>query len=167
MKIEDKNGILVIVDFNDLEAYKIARKVEKDGIAFYKKLLDLAINDKTRAVLEALLEEEKKHLKFFEDMMFSIREEEWIEKEDDLLDDLNYGIFPDNIPELEVSQFLDKPEKAVGLGIVMERRTIEFYQACRKKVLNEKAKKEIGKIIEKESEHKNILQGLLRDIKAG
>ncbi|MBN1522012.1 MAG: hypothetical protein JW928_05710 [Candidatus Aureabacteria bacterium] len=166
MKIEEKDGALVIVDFNDLEAYKIARKVEKDGIAFYNRLLDLALNEKTRDVLRILLEEEKKHLKFFEDMMFSIREEEWFEKEDDLLDDLNYGIFPDNMPELEVGQFLDRPEKAVGLGIVMEKRTIEFYQACQERVLNEKAKKEIEKIIEKESEHKNILQGILKDIKA-
>lgn len=36
MKVEEKNNKLVITDFNEIDAYKIAYKVEKDGLDFYK-----------------------------------------------------------------------------------------------------------------------------------
>ncbi len=39
MKIEEREGKLVIVDFNELEAYKVASKIEKDGIRFYDNLI--------------------------------------------------------------------------------------------------------------------------------
>ena len=165
MRIEEKNGSLVIVDLNDLEVYKIACKVEKDGIYFYSKLLDLAVNEKSREILNLLLEEEKKHLQIFEDIMFNIRKEEWIEKEDDLLDDLDYGVFPVDMPELEAGIYLKDPQKAVALCILMEKRTVAFYDALRDKIMNEKTKKEIENIKKKEEEHIVILQNLLKDIK--
>ncbi len=46
MKIADQAGKLVITDFNEEEAYKIACNIEREGIRFYKKLMDKQTNAK-------------------------------------------------------------------------------------------------------------------------
>ena len=45
MRIEEREGEIVISSFNELEAYKIATKIEKDGIDFYAKLINSAKNE--------------------------------------------------------------------------------------------------------------------------
>ena len=165
MRIEEKDGAFIIVDFNDLEAYKIARKIEKDGMDFYQDLMNLTDNEKTREALRLLIQEEEKHLKYFEDTLFDLRKNEWFEKEDDLLEEMDYGIFPSPSHEEEAMRFLDAPEKALGMGIVLENRAIQFYEACQQRVTDEKAKRQITKIIQTEQEHKNILRDILKEMK--
>ena len=165
MRIEEKDGAFVIVDFNEMEAYKIACKIEKDGIVFYEDLIQTSKDDATRQALEILLKEEKKHFSFFDTAIFDLRESEWYEKEDDLIDAMDYGIFPDHANEIDAEKFVSSPEKALGLGIVMENRSIQFYEACREKVCSEKAKEKISLIIDKEQEHKDILKKILKDMK--
>ena len=84
--------------------FKIIVKIEKDGMAFYQDLMGMTNNEKTREALQILIQEEEKHLKFFEDTLFDLRENEWFEKEDDILDEMEYGIFPDPSHEVEESR---------------------------------------------------------------
>ena len=137
MRIEEKEGSFIIVDFNDIEAYKIARKIENDGIVFYQNLKEKAKDKKMCETMDLLLQEEKRHLAFFENALFEQREnnDESLE-EDDLLDEMDYGIFPSPDAGDTAEKLLESPEKAIGVGIVMENRSLQFYQACRRFNIN-------------------------------
>ena len=50
---------------DELEAFKIAMHMEKEGVAFYEKALAGSKKEKERALLEVLIGEEKQHYDLF------------------------------------------------------------------------------------------------------
>ncbi len=50
---------------DELEAFKIAMRMEQEGEAFYKKSLAAAKTDKEKALFERLIEEERQHYRIF------------------------------------------------------------------------------------------------------
>lgn len=50
---------------DELEAFKIAMNMEKEGVAFYEKTLAGSKKEKERALLEVLIGEEKQHYDLF------------------------------------------------------------------------------------------------------
>ena len=50
---------------DELEAFKIAMQMEKEGMEFYKKTLAAAKKEKERALLERLIREEQQHYDLF------------------------------------------------------------------------------------------------------
>jgi rubrerythrin len=50
---------------DELEAFKIAMKMEREGKAFYEKTLSQAKTEKERALLERLIQEEQQHYDIF------------------------------------------------------------------------------------------------------
>jgi len=50
---------------DELEAFKIAMQMEKEGMAFYKKSLAESKKEKERALLERLIREEQQHYDLF------------------------------------------------------------------------------------------------------
>ncbi|MBP7087877.1 MAG: ferritin family protein [Candidatus Omnitrophica bacterium] len=166
MKIEEKAGKFIISSFNALDAYKIASRVEKDGITFYQKLLNKVKDSKTKEVLKLLLKEEDKHLKFFKDCLYEIKETSKDDfEEDDLLGSMDFGIFwpYQNIKDLESK--LSDNRKAFKLGIAIEDKSINFYQACRDNIATEEIRLELDNIIEEEKKHKALLESLLGGVK--
>ncbi len=162
MRIEEKGGEFVIVDFDELEAYKIARKIERDGLNFYKKLLEKAVEEKTKKALAFLIEKEREHLNFFGDRLSEIREKKDDSfEEDDLLGTIDYGIFQPYQSMEQLEKALDDPRKALRLGLIVENHSIKFYKSCRDKVTSEKTKEEMTRIIEDECEHKAQVEGML------
>jgi len=162
MKIQDEQGKLQIVDFNELEAYKIASKIEKDGISFYRNLVN-GIKDKgAREKIQYLLSEEKKHLSFFEDCLSKAGEdtEDGFE-DDDLLSYMDYGIFQPYKHINQMKDIIDDVDKALDIGIIVEDRTVKFYQACKDKVTAKAAQKELQNIIDEEEGHKELLLNML------
>ncbi len=55
----------VIVSSDELEAFKIAMRMEKEGLEFYKKLSSEAVTSKEKAVFNRLVSEEQKHYDIF------------------------------------------------------------------------------------------------------
>lgn len=55
----------VEVTSDELEAFKIAMQMEKEGVEFYKKTLKGAQKDKERALMERLIGEEQQHYELF------------------------------------------------------------------------------------------------------
>ncbi|MEW6008774.1 MAG: ferritin family protein [Candidatus Omnitrophota bacterium] len=161
MKIEEKNGKLSIVDFDEIEAYKIASKIEQDGIDFYKSLAAKADSQQTKETLNFLIEEEKKHLKFFQNCLFPLRQDKGdLFEEDDLFKVMDYGIFIAKNSE-ELKAIISKPKKALEFGLAIEDKSIKFYSSCRDFVGSSASKQEISKIIREEEKHKLLLQDLL------
>ena len=50
---------------DELEAFKIAMKMEQEGVEFYKKTLARATKQKEKALLEKLIKEEQQHYAIF------------------------------------------------------------------------------------------------------
>lgn len=162
MKIEEKDGEFIITDFSELESYKIACKIEKDGVDFYQRLLDNEKKEEAKKALQFLIKEEKEHLKLFERRLFEIREkvEDQFE-EDDLLSYMSYCVFQ---PFQEIGNLADKiadVKKVLRLGIAIEEHSIKFYKACRDRVSSIATKKELGYIIEEEKRHKLWCEDML------
>lgn len=55
----------VEVTGDELEAFKIAMQMEKEGVEFYKQTLKGAQKDKERALMERLIGEEQQHYELF------------------------------------------------------------------------------------------------------
>jgi len=162
MKISEKKGTLTIVDFNELDACKIASKIERDGITFYQNLIEKVADTGARERLCFLLGEEKKHLAFFEEWLnqaAQTREDNF--EEDDLLSYMDYGIFQPYQRMGEMKDLIDDVAKALDLGVIIEDRTVKFYEACKEKVSSKKTKKQLGDIIAEEEKHKALLEALI------
>lgn len=162
MKIAEKNGELVIVDFNELEAYKIACKIEEDGLHFYKKLMEKINGNAPKTALAFLIKEEEEHLKFFEESLFKLEEgKEGSFEGDDLLSTMDYGIFKPYEDLQELDKILKDMDKTLRLGILIEDKSIKFYEYCKTKVKDRKSKAVISKIIKEEEKHKQHLEDML------
>ncbi|UCG35746.1 MAG: ferritin family protein [Candidatus Omnitrophota bacterium] len=165
MKIELKHGQFVITDFNEFEAYRIASKIEKDGMRFYSKLFECAKDAATKKALEFLIVEEKKHLNFFEDCIDKLRQvKEDTTEESDLLTTMDFGIFEPYQNMVEACKIVDDKKKAFNLGILVEERSVSFYETCKKHVSSSETKEALDNIIADEKQHKKELEKMLQGV---
>ena len=164
MKIEAKGDKLVVVDFDEFDALRIACKIEKDGMEFYGQLASSVEKRDVKATLAFLLGEEKKHLTFFEESLQRLRDKKEDKgEEDDLLTAMDYGMFSSYPNASELENILNDMQKAMRLGIAIENKSIQFYEACRDKVSDSVTKEEIAHIIAEERKHKALFEKLLAD----
>ncbi len=162
MKIEEKDGNLVITDFDEFEVYRVACRIEKDGLDFYRRLLEVTKAAKTREALQFLLAEEKKHLGFFEDCLTRIRREAEDPSEDnDLIEAMDYEVFASFQQLGKMESVVKDPAKAMRLAVAIEDKSVKFYTACHEKVQSAQTRSELKKIIEEEQKHRELFAGLV------
>ena len=66
MKVQKgKDGRVLVTDFSPAQALKIAIKMEQDGMAFYKDLLDQVKDEEARREIGFLIAQEQEHLDTF------------------------------------------------------------------------------------------------------
>jgi rubrerythrin len=163
MKIQEKNGRLTISDFDEFDAARIACKIEKDGMWFYEKLKNSMTDADIRKSVDFLISEEKKHLGFFEDTLEALRrQKEDVHEDDDLLSGMDFGVFEPYQSIAELENIVSTPAKALRLGIAIEDKSIQFYEACRGLVSGADTKAALAGIIVEEKRHKALLQKMLR-----
>lgn len=163
MKIEEKNGALVITDFNEFDAYRIAVAIEKDGMELYEKLLALDLKPAVRETLKFLKSQEGHHISIFEELLQQLRDAgEDTSEDNDLLTSMNFGIFEPYQSMEGLQDALTDIDKAVRLGLLFEKKSIAFYQACKEKVSSTQAAGELTAIIKEEQRHKALLEGILK-----
>ena len=166
MKIADRGGRLTITDFNEIEAYKIARKIERDGVNFYRKFSESVKDASTKETLEFLIKEEDRHIRTFEALLFGLIDtREDTTEEEDLLEGIDYGIFRPYNDSKELESLLSEPSRAIKLAVILEGRSIDFYESCKQAVSSPQTKKEIAKIIEEEKRHKRLFEEILSKVK--
>ena len=167
MKIEDVNGKLEITEFDEFDAYRIACTVEKEGIRFYEKLWECTKAPEAKRTLRFLIDEERDHLRFFEECLFDLRrEKEDVSEENDIFQAMDFGIFQPFKEMREMCAMIDSPGKALSLGVIVEEHAVSFYEACRVHIAAEKVKRELDVIIRQEKEHREKLKSLLAQQKA-
>ncbi|MFC1807162.1 ferritin family protein [Candidatus Omnitrophota bacterium] len=165
MHIEEKDGRLAVVDFNEFGAYKIASKIESDGMRFYQDLQNKAKRDIIKSMAAMLADEEKRHLRFFESSLSRLQQEGEDEfEEDDILRSIDYGIFTSGQQTQDVESLLNDPSKTVRFAIGVESKTIQFYESCKECITDIRVKEELDNIIEEEKKHKRMLEELLKKL---
>ena len=165
MRIEERSGGLVVVDFTDLEACKIAANIEGDGIAFYEALAGRVTDGSARQAVLSLAREERDHLDFFRGELERIKEaKEDPFEEDDLADVLDSGIFR---PYQDLAGAVKTPAKALSLGVLIEDRTVRFYDICRERTRSAAAARQLERIIGEERLHAKLLREMREALPAG
>ncbi|MCS7203140.1 MAG: ferritin family protein [Thermodesulfovibrio sp.] len=64
-ELRDKLMERVKAEEDELEAFRIAMDMEREGVEFYKKILDEVNTEKERKLFERLIYEEEQHYKIF------------------------------------------------------------------------------------------------------
>lgn len=165
MKIECRDDSLTVTAFDAIEAFKIACKIEKDGIEFYRNLAVQEPDPSAKIIFEYLANEEKKHLAFFERQLVQARKtgtEEF--EDDDIFSCIEYGIFElyksiDDLPAL-----LADIKKALKLGIQVEKRSVQFYGVCKDSITDTAVKEALQTIIDEEKSHARKISDLLTSV---
>ena len=114
MKIDYSGDEIKIFDFDAAESYKIARRLEGEGIEFYKRLGELFPEGGIRDITESLLAEEEEHLKFFEGEVRRLHAQDDYEE---LVDIASARIFYPDDEMRRIGQVLCTKEDAVKLAI--------------------------------------------------
>ena len=159
MKIEYKGDEIIISEFKPLEAYKIARRLEAEGIEFYKVLLEAVQDTAVKRSIELLLSQEKWHLKTFEK---KIEEISGPFEENAVVDEIDTEVFSSPDKPLDVAAVIKDRKKAFELGILFEKRSIDFFKACLSKTAEASARKAFEDIIREEERHLGLLREMMK-----
>jgi rubrerythrin len=165
MKIEEKEGKFIITDFDESEAYRIASKIEQDGIDFYNKVLAENKDPQVKEKINYLLDEEKKHLKFFQERLKNISQEKCGGfEEDNPLAYMEYEVFRPFEEAKDLPESINDAKTALNLGIIAENSSIQFYVSLIEKVASEETRDELAQIIEEEKSHREIFEKMLSQL---
>ena len=165
MKFDVTEDEIKIYDFDALQALKIGRHLENEGIDFFNKLLthgkitDQAIKDS----IEFLIQEEKNHLRTIEKKVdeFTLQNEDGFEEED-LEDFIETKVFShfDDLKNRE--EIFHNMQEAIEFGIMVEKRSIMFYKALLEHEENQSGREMIKELILQENEHLSKLKTYLK-----
>ena len=163
MKVDFSTDEVKISDFDELEAYRIARKLERDGVYFYTRMREEMLQPEIRDVVDMLISDEKKHLSLFEEKVEALCREQKVLDEDETLADIVDSHVMDTLKDPEqVANILCDPQEALRLGISTEKRSISFYKNLLQSTGDESGRDALAKIIHEEEEHLDKLTALLR-----
>lgn len=157
MKVRDTGSAIQIYDFNAVEAYTIACKIEREGIRFYGLLIEKTAHAGVKELLTCLRNAEEEHLKLFEHLLEGAEQIAERRDDDDLLDSVDDNVFSISEPEAYAADF----EQALQMGIIIEKRSLAFYLAVEKNTESSEGKNALRKVIDEERTHWNQLRQLV------
>jgi len=156
MKVKDTGNGIQLYDFSPAEAFKIARKLEREGIRFYDLLMKKAADPKAKEIVRYLRDGEAEHLRLFESLLEGGDQEALENDEEDLLDSIEDGVFAVPASEVYAADF----DRALELGIIIEKRSLAFYLEVAKHTASREGKDALRKVIEEERQHWEELKKL-------
>jgi rubrerythrin len=163
MKVDFSGDEIQIYDFDELESYRVARKMEEDGIYYYSRVKDEVLRPEIRNVIEMLIADEKKHLGLFQDKIDELAKERQIIDEGDTLTDIVDSKVMDVLKDsARVADILCNPQEAVRLGLAVESRSVAFYERILENTEDKRGRAALEQLIQEEKEHISKLKGLLR-----
>ena len=164
MKVDFSGDEIKLFDFDELEAYRIARKMERDGVYYYTRMREEIQQPEIVEVVDMLIGDEKKHLSLFEAKIEEICHElEMVDDDETLADIIDSGALDVLKDPEQVAGILRNPQEALRLGISAETRSISFYSELIQNTQDESGSAALSEIIAEEEEHLDKLRGLLRE----
>ncbi|MCX5684934.1 MAG: ferritin family protein [Planctomycetota bacterium] len=147
--------------FNEIEAVRIAQNMEKNGLAFYQRAAAKTGDAKVRAIFQKLIEDEKNHLKTFEELETTLVARRTADAEPE--DDKQLGAYIDRLLQTQVfcekcaaPGMLDKAHddcSALSVSLQAERDAIVFYLEMLGFVDSKEAKEAFEWILKEERQH--------------
>lgn len=155
MKVDiDKSGRITIFDFSSVQAYKIAVRMEQDGVEFYRAFAKKIKDKDLRRDIDFVIKEEEAHLELFEGLLAKEKEISGDDfEEDDIVSSINSLVFQESFQSgTPLYEAMNK-----------EKRSIIFYTSCLARSKDPKVKKIFSSIIGEEQKHQEKFAGMLRD----
>lgn len=151
--------------FSASEIVQLGTQIEKNGRDFYLAVADRSSSDEVKGIFQHLADEEKKHIKVWEDTFSSL--EEKYEPPQAYSDEYfaylralsEEYVFTRQKKGEEVARKIKDEIEAVEVGIGAEKDSILFYNEMKKFVLKN-AHDTIDELIEQEQKHLTDLSRL-------
>jgi rubrerythrin len=159
MKITNQGKNLIISDFDEIEALRLAMKLEADGIKYYSELSSKTKSEDVKKILRQLIEEEEKHAEKFKAWLEETIRQKGLDVEADRGDEegpfdfIDTGVFGDIWDVEKTLSSIKSDIDALSLGEWAELNSINFYKAILEKSGNEKGKTILKGIIKEEQNH--------------
>ncbi len=156
--------------YSGYEIIKIAMEDEKDGINFYRKMLENSSSPKAKEVFRYLCHEEEKHWDYLENNLLPAFEQGKIDLKDEelvvaYLKRLNkMEIFPEGEEIEKMTNDLNYDFEAVRVAIDIEKKAVLFYEKLFEATRESEGKEVLKKIIDEEKKHVEVLRKLQADI---
>lgn len=153
--------------FTGKELLDVAVNIEKSGAAFYETMVDCAKAKKAKTAFKYLADQEKEHIKAYQNMLKGVADapppETYTEEYDTYLKSLvDSAVFSSEAAACSMAEKASSDAEGIDFGIRAEKDSILFYTELQDLVRRADAKI-IGKIIEEERSHLKRLS----DLKAG
>ncbi len=145
--------------FNAYEALRIATEMERDGLAFYEALAGAAKDAKVRKLALRLAEEERDHIRRFEEMIDAERfDNAWSVDDLQLIDDylnatVKRGVFTGPEAARKIAESVSNLGEALSLAIHMERMTVQYYEKLHAACTYDTGRKAFAQLVEEEKRH--------------
>ena len=157
------------MQFSADEVLEMAVELERRGIAFYENLSKKTSDQKSREIFIFLSEEEKKHLEYFQKTKDDLNTQ--IDFVPDTMDETNNylgslienGVLGKILQGLDLTQGDSSIEKALEVGMEVEKESVKFYESM--EIIVPESKKEwLKKVIQEEKKHYAILLGIKKEL---
>jgi rubrerythrin len=153
IKMQGEN--IVISDFDTVEVFKLAMKIEMDGHDFYTAAMEKATDERMKRTFKRLAEDELRHHELFKSFWEAEVRGRGIDPssantEENMFTYMKTGIFTISPAK--------SAKEAVLNGEHAEIRSILFYKEMLKNTTTDSGKKALSTIIEEEQMHYNILK---------
>ena len=156
-----------MVMFSGSELLRVAVNIERNGIAFYGTLAEMAQDPRTKGTFQNLAQMEVEHEKTFQGILdgadkyepFEAYAEEYALYMQALADS---AVFADDKTAVEMAKRTAGPAEAFQLGIQAEKDSILFYAEMRR-VTKGRESGVLDHIIEEEKAHLLLLRDMLKE----
>jgi len=150
--------------FSGSEIAELGVQIEVNGRDFYKALIDKSKNQKAKETFNFLEKEEEGHITRFREILDAVHK--YKPKEAYPTEYFSYMnslaseyVFTKKGKGLEMAEKAKSDREAIDLGLGFENDSINFYEGM-KKVVPDKSKAIVDKLIEEEHKHVKKLQDL-------
>lgn len=159
---------MVICQFSELEALKIAVRIEKKGAQFYKMAQGVCKDAQLKALLEMLRVQEDDHAAAFEAMVDSLPLAQTVfdDETNAFLSAVATGVvFPGGVMASMLNARLETVEDILMQAIGSEKDSILFYYELLERASSGETAAVLRRIIKEEKVHLFDLQTLLEETK--
>ena len=159
MKLSNQGKDILISDFDEVDALRLALKLEADGIRYYEELSKKTKDKDISDTFKRLIKEESKHSEKFKGWLEDAVTKEGLDIEADrgdeesLFDFINTGVFGDIWDVDETLSNIKTDKDAISLAEWVELNSIKFYRAMYDKTGSESGKRILKDVIKEEQLH--------------
>ena len=155
--------------FSVQEVIEIAIEIEKNGVTFYRSLVESADTSHLRELFVYLAEEEKRHVARFQEILeaiggYQISEAYYATQYMGYMKALaDERVFKSDISVTEAANSARSPREAIDIAIGFEKESILFLHEMRV-LVRESDRKTIQKLLDEERDHVRRLSAIKAQI---